>query len=92
MLKKLVKIANRLDVLGLRKEADELDRIINKYSKEWWETGVLPLGLSENLFASESQWCETNDGRFGRCVEFDRDENHLRFSDCVALPVLCCLV
>ena len=34
MIKDLIKLANKLDEKGLRKEADELDRIIKKYAEE----------------------------------------------------------
>ena len=40
MLKELVKLANHLDQKGLRKEADELDRIIRKYSEENQQVGA----------------------------------------------------
>ena len=35
MLKDLIKVANRLDSLNLKKEADELDRIIKKLAWPW---------------------------------------------------------
>lgn len=34
MLKELIKMANHLDQKGLRKEADELDRIIKRYAED----------------------------------------------------------
>lgn len=37
MLKDLIKVANRLDALGLQKEADALDQIIKKVAWPWDE-------------------------------------------------------
>ena len=37
MLKDLIKVANRLDALGLQKEADVLDQVIKKMAWPWDE-------------------------------------------------------
>ena len=41
MIKELVKVANRLDSLGLEKEADYLDSLIFKYAQSYDDTKVL---------------------------------------------------
>lgn len=50
MIKDLVNIANRLDNLGLTKEADHLDSIIYKIARKYVET-VIHEGLSGGFFA-----------------------------------------
>lgn len=48
MLKDLIKVANRLDSLGHRNEADFLDRLINKLAQE-----VSSLPISDNILSEE---------------------------------------
>ena len=49
MIKNLVKVANRLDSLGLTKEADTLDAIIRKLSAEADPTRLVDTSMRETL-------------------------------------------
>lgn len=51
MLKDLVKLANRLDQLGLIKEADLLDRIIKKATDDYpeYEGSIVPITKHEDI-------------------------------------------
>ena len=54
MLKELVKIANKLDIIGLTKEADVIDNFLSKIAKS--ETKILPFTvLAGNTFSQMYQ-------------------------------------
>lgn len=62
MLKKLVKVADRLDSLGLMKEADVVDKLINKIASDLEYTGEDEFAFDdpEGLQAPTMYWGELN--------------------------------
>ena len=81
MLRQMVKIANKLDSLGLTKEADVLDRYINKMAaavtqghgdviyEDGRARGALGASLKNKFYASKPQTLSEFNGFLGQLVE-----------------------
>jgi hypothetical protein len=68
MIKKLIKLANDLDIKGLSKEADYLDAVIRKYAI------ALELGNFEDLAATNITKDEAFDAGHAVCEEESKTE------------------